>query len=164
MTERYALREPMVWLVFGLPLAAVIASFWLLASAISSGGADEIADVVQTTGDAHVTDLGPDAHARSMNLSAVLHMEKSAVDVYPVTGVFARRQVLVLTLSHPTDARRDRRVVLQPDATGWRVPDDMRAGHDWNVQLAPADQTWRLRGRIKAGELAAHLSPALTAD
>jgi hypothetical protein len=164
MNKRHALREPMVWLVVGLPLAAVIAAFWLLAAAITSGGADEISDAVQSAGEAQVADLGPDARAQSMKLSAIVHLDSSAIDVFPVNGAFARNQTLVLTLSHPTDARQDRRFVLKPNALGWRILADVRAGHDWIAKLAPADQLWRLRGRIKAGQLAAHLGPASVAD
>ena len=164
MGERSPLREPMVWLMIGLPAASVVAAFWLLASSVRSGGADEVGDDVRSTAQMQVTELGPDARAQSMKLSAVLRLEDAAIDVLPVNGEFARNQALILTLSHPTDAKQDRRLILQPSELGWRISGDVRAGHDWIAQLAPADERWRLRGRIKAGQRAAHLGSALVGD
>jgi len=164
MSERSALREPMVWLMIGLPAASVVFAFWLLAAAIHSGGADEISDAVQSTGDAQVSDIGPDARAHSMKLSAILHVQDAAIDVFPVNGEFVHDQALVLVLSHPTDAKQDRRFILKPDAMGWHVNGDIRTSHDWIAQLAPANQHWRLRGRLKMAQHAVRMDPAFAGD
>ncbi len=164
MNERKAMHEPMVWLMIGLPAASVVAGIWLLASAIRSGGADEVSDEVHRTADVQVAEIGPDTRAQSMQLSAVLHLGTTAIDVFPVNGDFARNQSLVLTLSHPTDAKQDRHFILKPSDLGWRIVGDVRAGHDWIAQLAPADQHWRLRGRLKAGQSAARMGPAFAGD
>ena len=63
MDERPFLREPMVWLMLGLPLASVVAGVGLLVAAVRSGGADEVTDVVQGTAQIQVSTLGPDARA-----------------------------------------------------------------------------------------------------
>jgi len=159
--RRHALSEPMVWLTIGLPAASVVFAFWLLAAAVRTGGADEIAENVQRTADVQVADLGPDAKAHALNLAAVLHVDAKGVAVFPAQGAFARGQTLVLTLSHPADMRQDRRLVLQPDASGWRIAGDLRKGHDWIARLEPLDGSWRLRGRLKADGLAVRLDPAL---
>ena len=161
---RHALREPMVWLMIGLPLTAVVAAFWLLAVAIRSGGSDEIGDSVHATAGIQVAETGPDARAQAMGLTAILSLGEGKVRVFPAQGDFARDQPLVLVLNHPVDARRDRRLVLQPDATGWGLAGDLRDGHDWIAQLAPRDGRWRLHGRLRAGQLAARLAPSLTGD
>lgn len=161
MGERPAFREPMVWLMVGLPAASVFAGIALVVTAVRSGGADTVNDDVQRTAQIQVTELGPDARAESMKLSAVLRLEAAAIDVLPVTGEFGRNRALTLVLSHPTDATQDRHLVLQPTELGWRIVGDVRANHDWIAQLAPADGRWRVRGRLKAGQRAAHLGPAL---
>jgi hypothetical protein len=161
---RPAWREPMVWLMVGLPLTAVIAAFWLLAVAVRSGGADEVRDEVHSTAGMQVAETGPDARAQAMGLIAVLSVGEGRVRVFPAQGDFARDQPLVLVLSHPVDAHRDRRLILQPDATGWDLTGDLRDGHDWIAQLAPPDGRWRIRGRLRAGQQAARLAPDLGGD
>jgi hypothetical protein len=162
--ERSALREPMVWLMVGLPAASVVAGLGLVAAAVLSGGADEVSDTVQRTGQIQVSELGPDANALSMKLSAVLRLDDTAVEILPVNGLFVRDQSLVLVLSHPTDAGKDRRLILAPTATGWRLTGKLRSDHDWIARLGPVDGSWRVQGRIKSGTHAVYLRPALAAD
>ena len=164
MSERPALREPMVWLIVGLPAASVVAGIMLVITAVRSGGADTVIDDVQRTAQIQVTELGPDARARSMNLAAVLRLDAGTIEVLPVSGEFASNGALILTLSHPTDATQDRRLSLRPTSLGWRIAGDARADHDWIAQLAPVDRRWRVRGRLKAGQESAYLGPALVAD
>ena len=103
MSERRALREPMVWLMIGLPAASVVAGLMLVATAVRSGGADEVTDAVRRTAQIQVSELGPDAQAEAMKLSAVLSIDKAATRILPVSGEFVRSEALLLTLSHPTD-------------------------------------------------------------
>lgn len=154
----------MVWLVVGLPAASVVAGLMLVATAVRSGGADEVADEVRRTAQMQVTELGPDAEAEAMKLSAVLSVDKAGAQVLPVNGEFVRNEGLLLTLSHPTDAAQDRKLALKPTELGWRIGEAVLSEHDWIVQLAPADDRWRLRGRLKAGQRAAHLGPALVGN
>ncbi len=148
----------------GLPAASVVAGLLLVATAVRSGGADEVVDDVQRTAQIQVAELGPDARAETMKLSAVLSLDKATTQVLPVNGDFVRNESLLLTLSHPTDATRDRQLTLEPTELGWRAVDAIGADHDWIVQLAPADGRWRLRGRLEAGQRAAHLGPALVGN
>lgn len=159
MAERSPWREPMVWLMIGLPAASVVFGIALAVTAVCSGGADSISDEVQHIAQMQITEQAPDARATSMKLSAVLRLEEEAIEVLPVSGEFIRTQVLMLTLSHPTDAMQDRHLILQPTELGWRVTGNTRANHDWIAQLTPTDAQWRVRGRIKAGQRAAFLQP-----
>lgn len=162
-------RNPVMWLVIGLPLLSIVAGVGLVVIALRSGGDDAVIDTVQRTAQIQTTELGPDERARSMKLSAVLHVDAKGVDALPVGGGFANGDVprdvpLSLTLSHPSDASRDVRVELKPSELGWRADLALEPGHDWLLQLTPADAQWRLRGRLVAGQGAAHLAPALTGE
>jgi hypothetical protein len=161
--KRSPWREPMVWMLIALPLAAVVASVWLLVAALRSGGDDAIADPVQSTAQIQVSDLGPDMQARQRQLSAVLRVGAGFVEVLPVSGDFDRRAPLKLSLRHPAIAAADRALQLQPTPTGWRARIALDSGHDWKLQLAPTDGRWRILGRLPKGQQAAHLAPVLAA-
>jgi len=159
--KRHPLREPMVWLVIALPLAAVIASIWLVVQSSRGGSVDSVADDVQRTGQIQTTDLGPDERAAELKLGAVLQSEEGMLRVFPAGGAFDRGQSLRLTLLHPYSEDADQVLTLQPDKLGWYVGHAPDPGHDWNVTLADEAGTWRLRGRLARGRHATHLGPAL---
>lgn len=153
----------MVWLVAGLPLASVIAGISLLVIATRSGGADSIADPVRRTAQIQTADLGPDALAQQLRLSAVVRIDEAGkVQLLPVSGEFRRDAPLRVALRHPARADLDRDLVLRPDEEGWIATANIDVSHDWNVQLSPQDGQWRLQGRMPRGQRAAHLRPALS--
>ena len=163
--QRHPLREPMVWLMIGLPAVAVVAGIALVVIAVRSGSSDAVIDTVQRTAQIQTTELGPDERAKALKLSAVLRIAKGdAIELLPVSGDFMRNEPLTLVLSHPSDASQDRRVELKPTELGWHGKLPVDASHDWLLQLSPADAQWRLKGRLHARELAAHLGPALPAQ
>lgn len=152
----------MVWLVAAIPAAAVIGTIALLVAAHrSSGNNDAVADRVQRTAQVQVADLGPDALARHLRLSAVVRSGKGVIEVLPVDGGFGRGDSLTLALNHPARADLDRSFVLKPAETGWRSEGDIDLSHDWNVQVTPIGGRWRLQGRWIGGQQAAYLRPAL---
>lgn len=160
------LRMPIMWLVLGLPLASIVAGVGLVVIAVRSGSSDAVIDPVQRTAQIQVAELGPDERARAMKLSAVLRVDAGVIELLPVEGGFGdgrvpRDQPLTLVLSHPSQAALDRTVTLVPSELGWRSVSALEPGHDWLLQLTPADRAWRLRGRLQAGGHAAHLGPAL---
>lgn len=159
--RRPAWREPMVWLVAAIPAASVVAGIALVIVAVRAGGADAVADPVRRVAQVQVADLGPDARARQLRLAAVVRGDRGMIEVLPVDGDFDRKAPLTLALRHPVDAGMDRSVVLLPTANGWRAGSGIDLTHDWNVQLSPADDRWRLQGRWPARQQAASLRPAL---
>ena len=161
MTGRPASREPMVWLVWGLPAASVVAGVLLVVTAIRSGGADEVTDKVQRRAQIQVSELGPDQRASAMKLAVILRIGAESIDVLPVSGDVPRSQPLVLNLNHPTDSARDQRFVLLPSGQGWSVTAKTELDHDWIARLGPADGAWRVLGRVKTGGHAVRLGSAL---
>ena len=161
MGERNPLREPMMWLVIGLPIAAVVAGVALIVISVRSGSVDAVIDPVQRTAQVQVSELGPDQRAGALKLSAVLRVGNGMVELLPVSGDFARDQPMTLVLSHPSQAAQDRSLSLAPSELGWRATIELPADHDWLLRLTPVDGSWRLRGRLPVGQQAAHLGPAL---
>ncbi len=159
--KRSAWREPMVWLVAGLPVAAVIGSLWLVVEAVRSGNDDAVYDQVQRTGQAQVANLDADQRAAELKLGAVVQIDRATLHVFPAGGAFDRSERLHLTLLHPQHQAEDRSVDLQPDPTGWHVDFDPDDSHDWIVHVTDEKSTWRLRGRLLKGQRAAHLGPSL---
>lgn len=160
--KRPAWRNPMVWLVAGIPAASIIAGIGLVIVAVRQPN-DAIPDKVRRTAQIQVADLGPDEQARSLRLRALLRAEDGIVEALPVSGEFDRARPLVATLRHPAREAEDRRIELAPTELGWRASADVDLAHDWNVELAPADGRWRLLGRLPKGQHAVALQPALQA-
>nr|WP_298125799.1 FixH family protein [uncultured Pseudoxanthomonas sp.] len=158
-TPRPFWKEPMVWLVWGLPLASVVAGIWLVVTAVRAGGADSVTDKVQRVSQIQTTDLGPDDNAAKRKLSAIVQIRTDHVEMIAVTGDFAGTSPLVLTLAHPTEAAKDVVLTLARDTASWTAPAEIETTHDWNIQLTPQDGTWRIRGRLQKDTQAVRLAP-----
>ena len=159
--HRHPLREPMLWLVIGLPLAAVVAGLLTLAIAIRAGGSDVIPEEVRRTAQIQVRDLGADEAAQAAHLGFLLEQDRDGLRLRRLTGAPAAVPLL-LRLRHPTDATQDRTLTLQPQGDDWRVAGRVPVDHDWRVELAPAGEAWRVVGRWPAGAVTVHLMPALS--
>jgi hypothetical protein len=158
-------RQPVVWLVVALVAASVAGGIVMVRVAGNGGPMDAVPDDVSRTGQVQQAELGPDARASALDLSAVLRVDakQGIVELIPVTGDFDRAAPLQLALHHPLREAGDRTLELAPAANGWRAPLELDGSHDWNLQLGPADGAWRLRGRLPRGQQAAHLRPAVDA-
>ena len=159
-------KQPVMWLVLGLPAAVVIAGIAMVVVAGDGDAIDTGPDPVRRMAQIQTTDLGPDEFAREEKLSAVLRVdpEQKQFEVLPVNGAFDHSAPLRLDLLHPTDQARDRQLLLQPTDLGWRTGADIDGGHDWNVRLGPMDAHWRLQGRLPRDQRATHLRPRLRAQ
>jgi len=162
MDERKPLwKTPVMWLVIGLPLVAVIAGVSLVVIAVRSGGADVVRDDVRRVSQIQTTDLGPDQQARALGLSAVLRIDEGVIEVIPVTGDFARKAPLRLLLQHPAQTAGDIQLELAATDAGWRLEQAIDDGHDWIVELSAGDGGWRLHGRLPKQQHATRLAPSL---
>ena len=162
-----AARNPMVWLVVGLPALVVVAAFATLAIAIGAGGSDALPDDVNRMAQIQTTDLGADEYAAAQRLSAVLSIGEGTIEILPASGELlkdetVRKQPLTLRLQHPTRSAEDRELLLQPTDHGWRIAETLDLAHDWRVQLIAADARWRLHGRLPKATRATLLQPALS--
>jgi uncharacterized protein len=138
-----AARNPMVWLVVGLPALVVVAAFATLAIAIGAGGSDALPDNVNRMAQIQTTDLDADEYAAAQRLSAVLSIGEGMIEILPASGELlkdeaVRKQPLTLRLQHPTRSAEDRELLLQPTDHGWRIAERLDLAHDWRVQLIAA--------------------------
>lgn len=156
-------RNPVVWLVAGLPLLSIVAGVGLVVIAARSGGADVVTDPVRRVSQIQTADLGPDAQARKLGLSVVLRVEDGIVEVLPATGRFDHGAPLRLDLEHPTRRAEDLQLHLQPHGPGWRVEQAVDPAHDWIARLRADDGSWRLQGRLPRQQHATRLAPSLGA-
>lgn len=161
---RPARREPMVWLVFGLPALVVVASLVTVWIAARDGNQDAVTDDVRRSAQMQTTELAPDEAAARLGLSAVLSLQAGKLVVVPATGTFPREATLDLRMAHPMYAERDLRVALQPGTLGWSATGRIDAGNDWKVTLQDTTGRWRIVGRLQAGQQAVRLAPALAAQ
>ena len=154
-------RNPIVWLVAGIPAASIVAGVGLLIVAVRQPN-DAIPDSVRRTAQIQVADLGADARAQAAGLRALLRIDGGMFDVVPVAGSFDRTERLTMLLRHPTREAFDRRVELVPTDYGWRARIDVDLSNAWNVELASGAARWRLLGRLPKSQRATLLQPSLT--
>ena len=155
-------RNPLLWLIVGLPALAVVGGIAMLFVAGRTGGtSDSVADPVRRTGQVQVATLDADARARAAGLRVVLRVQDGVVEALPAKGTFDRAQSLSLAFHHPSHAERDVPLALAPTETGWRAERELDAGTHWNVELRAPGDAWRLQGRLGKGEHAVLLQPAL---
>lgn len=158
-------REPMLWLVIGLPLCSVVAGLGLLGFALHAGDADAVPDEVRRMSQIQLSDLEADHAARRRGLQATLVIS-------PDTGALrltladepAATGALELRFVHPLQAAEDRQLTLTPTAGAWLGRFDGTLDHGWLLQLRPTDGQWRLSGRLAAGQHEVTLVPRLAGD
>ena len=158
-TSRPGWREPLVWLVFGIPAIAVVALVWMVFIAAGPGSTDSVDTTVKRTAQIQVADLGPDEAAARLRLAALLRIDGKDLEVLPLHAGFDTAKPLKLALRHPTRSELDHELLMQPTATGWRATLELDLAHDWTLRLVPQDNQWRLQGRLPRGQLSARLQP-----
>jgi len=156
---RSAWREPMVWLLVGLPLASVAIGFALLFAAVHPGREDmETVRNVTKVGKLLVAaqDAEPATPIETMGL--VLRTKGDMIEAVPVDGEFPRGGKLELKLVSG-DAQEERRYELSPSELGWRGVGSVENDRDWTVELRPDSAAWTMHGRWTAQARSLRLMP-----
>lgn len=157
-------RQPVFWLVLGMPAVMVVAGVMMVRTAVGVGSTDSRDPLVQRTAQMQTVDLSADLAASKAQLRGSLRQHAGALELVINGAAIDRTMPLVLRLQHPVDARADRRVILTAEADGvWRARLDLAHGHDWLLELAPESAAWRLKGRWLRQQDAAELRPAFSA-
>ncbi|WP_445144633.1 FixH family protein [Dyella sp. Tek66A03] len=150
-------REPMIWMLVGLPLASVAIGFSLLFAAVHPGREDrEMADKQIQVGRMLVS-------ARSAvevsTQGLVLRTKGDMIEALPMDGNFPRGGKLTLTLTSPHAPGGNRSYQLVPSELGWRGLGSLEGSDDWAVQLTPDNAVWLLRGHWPSQARFIHLKP-----
>lgn len=160
-TPRAALREPMLWLIVGIPLATVIGGFTTLWLAGQSGQSDVVPDDVQRTAQAQVVDLAPDMTAARLHLSAHITIDASTAtvraDVVPVRAA----DTLILKFVHSLRAADDITLPMAREGDHWQARLPPLADAGWRLVLEDSQERWRLVGRLPRDSREAQLLPAV---
>lgn len=139
-------KEPMVWLIIALPLAAVIAS--IVTVIIASRNADTLVQGdYKKEGLALHQHTERDQRAAQLGLTVRVQLRDGGLRAELGGRLHPAPQSIVLLLAHPTQANKDVVISLnhlEGNVYTGEVP-DLR-GVNWQVQLEPADQSWRLSG------------------
>ncbi|WP_243047906.1 hypothetical protein [Dyella sp. RRB7] len=153
-------REPMVWMLVGLPLASVVIGFALLFAAVRPGPED-METVGKTT---HVGKMLVSAEPQGgatevATQGLVLRIKGDMIEALPMDGEFPRGGKLTLTLTSPDAAGGSRTYQLAPSELGWRGVGSLDGDRGWVVQLAPDNAAWLLHGRWMPQARSIRLNP-----
>lgn len=157
-------REPVAWVVVGLPAACVVALVATLALA-TRDPVDATANRTQRIAQIQLEDLAADSEAARLGLRAQVHADpaRGTVEVeLRVTSGEAAPGTLMLAMRHPVREDLDRLVTLTHEDGRWHGRTDAWLPKQrWNLQLVPEPPTWRLTGRLDAGEMDTELAAAV---
>ncbi len=159
---RSAWREPMVWVLVGLPLASVVIGFSLLFAAVRNGGPmDDSPDRVTRLGhlqlSAQIAPLAETAAASAPEL--ILRHRDGVVEAVPADARIARGGDLTVKLTAQDAGAEVLTLHLTPSELGWRGPGVVEPGRSWQIEASSDRATWRLRGRWPAQARFARLAP-----
>ena len=142
---RPAWREPLVWLVVGIPAATVVAgvvTWWIAAQRADSN----VADDYYKRGLAINRSLERESRAKTLGLRAEVSLTGENDLRLRLTGGAVLPPTLTVMLTHPVRAEQDRRLSVDRQADGvYRiVAPQVRAG-TWDISIEAQD--WRLAAR-----------------
>lgn len=156
-------REPMAWMVWGLPAFVVLAAIATLVIAIRAGGADAWPAQVRRTAQVQVEDLAADRAAIALGLKGRLAIDADTGALrLRLENVPAGTLHVRLDLIHPARAAGDAQATLVRSGDAFIGRLDVPATQVWAVQASDAQGAWRVAGRFEPGLGEVALAPALS--
>lgn len=160
---------PLLWLVLAIPLATIVAGITTLVVSLRTGSIDAVIDPVTRTAQVQDRELAADRQAVALGLAGSGRYQADtgalSVNLTAAGEALVAGNGLELAVLHPARGSRDHRVPLVPAGNGrWLGRVHFDAGHDWNLQLADGEGSWRLVGRFSANESEFGLRPALAPE
>ncbi len=144
-------RQPMVWLVVGIPGTAVIVGLSLLTLSLNID-LGLVSDDYYKRGKAINVDLSKDKRAHELGFRGMLNYnineKKLAVTLASTTGVELPQQIK-LDIMHATLGEKDIEIDLNSQGSGLyqaTLKNSLPVG-PWEVRLSSKE--WRIHGRIK---------------
>lgn len=141
-----ALREPIVWLMFGIPLLTVVAGLYTVHVAGRANATDVVNIPVSRMAQVQQSDLSADETAARAGLAANLTIADGRWVISSKSAL--GNEALTLDLQHPIDKSRDLRLSLRKQGDRFISNAVVDKGNDWLLQLSDSKSTWRLVGRL----------------
>jgi hypothetical protein len=155
-------REPIMWLVVGIPALTVVAG--LSTVIIAHRHSDTpVSDEFRKEGLAIQHDPTRDLAAARVGAHARVAVNSTGLTVHLELGAAEQPHALVVLLSHATRAELDRLVALSRTGDGEYEGrfEALDSGH-WYIEISPSDRRWRLRGDFSALPAQLELAPGQT--
>ncbi len=155
-------REPVVWIVIGLPLATLIAGAVTIGIALKQPADSRSADVSRIA-QIQFEDQAADHLAAEHGLRATLNFNAASgtIELFVEPEEFAD-DALMLQLEHPVQAAKDRELPLRREGRHWVASTAPWGAQAWRVHLTGDAGRWRLSGRLDQGASATQLLPAVS--
>jgi hypothetical protein len=142
---RPAWREPLVWMVWGIPALTVVAglfTWWIAAQRADSN----VAEDWYKRGMAINRSLEKESRAQALGLEAELTLHGEHDLRLRLEGGAALPPTVSVLLTHPVRAEQDRRLTLERQADGtYRTVSPQVGAGNWGVSIEAQD--WRIAAR-----------------
>lgn len=147
--SRSTWREPMVWMLVGLPLASVAIGFALLFAAVDHAGpASDSPDRVTHIGHLPVSaQVALPAATSKADAELILRHHDGVLEAVPTDPRIARGGDLTVVLTAQDGSAEVRTLRLRPSELGWRGKGDVGNGRGWRVVATSDRAPWRLSGQ-----------------
>jgi uncharacterized protein len=144
-------KEPMVWLVAGLPATAVVASFTTYFIAAHDPDSLVKADYRKEGFAVVATATEADKTAAALGLSAYLTARNGQMEVVLRGHLATRPKQLALNIVHPSKENQDIHILLaQSRELSYIAPAPDTGSGKRILVLEPEDRTWRITGQWMA--------------
>lgn len=140
-------KEPWAYLVFILPLSAVIAG--ITTFIIANTNADTVViDDYYKKGKSINQDIGKFKMAQKLGIKFDMQVDNNQIILKP-TGIEKTFSVLNVSFYHSTLADRDFNLKLTPDGNGWlRQSFDQNIAGKWRIVVTPFDDRWKMQTTV----------------
>lgn len=157
---RSAWREPMVWMLIGMPLASVAIGFALLFAAVDHASpAIDSPDQVTRLGQLQMSAKAAPNRQYAPASELILRPSDGMIEAVPTDARIGRGGVLTVTLTAQDASAEVLTLHLKPSELGWRGAGVVGSDRSWRIEAASDRAPWRLRGQWPARARFARLAP-----
>ena len=140
-------KEPWAWLVFILPLTAVIAGIATFIIANTNPDSLVVGDYYKK-GKAINLELTKIKLAQKLGMKFELQLQQNNLVIKP-TGIEKVFPLLNVNFYHPTQAEKDFYLALTPDGNGYfRHQFDQNIVGKWRITLSSFENDWKIQNTI----------------
>jgi len=146
--QRPVWKEPMVWLIAGLPATVVVASF--VTYYIAATNIDPLVNAgYHKEGLAPIQDTTKYQRAAELAINGELVIHDGVAEIMLTGRMEALPSGLELLLQHPSDAAQDTKILFSDRGAGLYaglLPASLSGKRQWILE--PEDRSWRLSGEL----------------